>query len=151
MTQPNESREAEAIPVTLAHILGNVNTLRVELGNGLEKLVDLKTELIQHRGQIGVIQSDVQQLQSDAKAAAKAVTDADKAREDTATALEKQNTLAVSKAKDAVDTATRQSEEAARQSASIWAPYAKLFVILGVVLAALSAYAAFKYGSATSP
>jgi len=74
----------------------------------------------EHRGELGIIKSQVQQLRSDQRAAEKGVKDADKAREETASALEKQTADQVAKAKDAVDSATRQS-------ATIWAPYTKLF------------------------
>ena len=102
MTQPIEPREAEPVAVTLVRIETGVSNI-------LEKVTEVRAEVVVHRGQIGKIESNVQQLQSDQRAAEKAVTDADRAREQTADALEKQNTAAVSKAKDAVDAKARES------------------------------------------
>ena len=133
MTQPIEPREAEPVAVTLVRIETGV-------GNILEKVIDLKSEVIIHRGQIGKIESNVQQLQSDQRAAEKAVKDADKAREDTAAALEKQNALALAKAKDAVDSATRA-----------WAPRNFAIALGSLVIAAIAVYAAFKYGGSIAP
>jgi len=132
MTQPIEPREAEPVAVTLVRIETGV-------GNILEKVIDLKSEVIIHRGQIGKIESNVQQLQSDQRAAEKAVKDADKAREDTAAALEKQNALALAKAKDAVDSATRA-----------WAPRNFAIALGSLVIAAIAVYAAFKFGGSIS-
>jgi len=101
-----------------------------DIVNVLEKVTDLKAEVIQHRGQINVLESNVQQLQSDQKAAQKGVTDADKAREETADALEKQTTAMVAKAKDAVDSAARQSANSAQQSAQIWSPFARAITVI---------------------
>jgi len=132
MTQPIEPREAEPVAVTLVRIETGV-------GNILEKVIDLKSEVIIHRGQIGKIESNVQQLQSDQRAAEKAVKDADKAREDTAAALEKQNALALAKAKDAVDSATRA-----------WAPRNFAIALGSLIIAVIAVYAAFKFGGSIS-
>ena len=130
MTDPTEPRPAEAIPVTLERITGMVGGVAKDIVNVLEKVTDLKAEVIQHRGQINVLESNVQQLQSDQKAAQKGVTDADKAREETADALEKQTTAMVAKAKDAVDSAARQSANSAQQSAQIWSPFARAITVI---------------------
>ena len=140
MTQPNEPREAENMVVTLVRIETGV-------GNILEKVTEVRAEVAVHRGQIGEIQSNVQQLQSDAKAAAKAVTDADTARENTAAALEKQNALALAKAKDAVDSEARQSAALGVKTTTTWAPRNFAIAVVGVLIAALGAYAAFKFGT----
>jgi hypothetical protein len=133
MPNSTEPREAEPVAVTLVRIETGV-------GNILEKVIDLRAEVVVHRGQIGKIESNVQQLQSDQRAAEKAVKDADKAREDTAAALEKQNALALAKAKDAVDSATRA-----------WAPRNFAIALGSLIIAAIAVYAAFKYGATTSP
>jgi len=143
MTDPIEPRLAEAVPVTLMRIEGMVGGVSKDIVHLTETVTDLRNEVVHHREQLGTIESDVQQLQSDQRAAERAVKDADKAREDTAAALEKQNALALVKAKDAV-------EAEGRKAASVWAPYAKLFVVLGVAAALLSAYAAFKYGGSVA-
>lgn len=124
MTDPTEPREAEAVPVTLMRIEGMVCGVSKDIVHLAEKVTDVRTEVVEHRGDIGVIKSQVQQLQSDAKAAAKGVVDADKAREETAAALEKQTADQVAKAKAAVDSS-------AQKSVTTWRPYAAL--ITGIV------------------
>lgn len=109
MTEPTEPRLAEAIPVTLMRIEGMVGGVAKDVANLTERLTEVRAELVVQRGDIGVIKSQVQQLQSDQASAAKDLKAADKAREDTADALEKQNTTAVAKAKDAVDAKARES------------------------------------------
>jgi chromosome segregation ATPase len=111
-------------------IEGMVGGVSKDIANLTEKFIDVKAEVVVHRGQLGTIQSQVQQIQSDQAAAAKAVVDADKAREDTAAALEKQNADQVAKAKDAVDSAARQSADTAQKSASIWSPFARLITVI---------------------
>ena len=143
MTDPTEPREAEAVPVTLMRIEGMVGGVAKDIVHLTERVTDVRAEVIVHRGQLGTIESKVQQLQSDQRAAEKAVGDADRAREQTADALEKQNATAVAKAKDAVDSK-------ARESVSRWAPYANLITVAGFLVAALAVYAAFKYGSAAA-
>lgn len=123
MTASNEPREAEAMPVTLMRIEGMVGGVAKDLAHLAETVTEIRSEVVEHRGALGVIKSQVQQLQSDQRAAERAVKDADKAREDTADALEKQNTTAVAKAKDAVDSK-------ARESVSVWAPYARIITVL---------------------
>jgi methyl-accepting chemotaxis protein len=120
MTEVTEPRQAEDIAVTLVRIESGV-------GNILEKVQDLRTEVTQHRGEIHVIQSQVQQLQSDAGTAALALIAADKAREDTASALEKQTAEQVKKAKDAVD-----------QSVQRWTPAMRLYATLGAIAAVVT-------------
>ena len=114
----------EAMAVTLGRI-------EVKVGNILEKVSDVQAEVVQHRTAIGILRSDVQQLQSDQRAAVVGLELADKAREETALALEKQTKDAVDKAKDAVD-------EATRKSASIWSPFAKAFIVIAAAAAVAS-------------
>jgi len=135
MTDPTEPRLAEAVPVTLMRIQGMVGGVAKDIAHLTETMTDLRTEVTEHRGELGIIKSQVQQLQSDQRAAEKGVKDADKAREETASALEKQTADQVAKAKDAVDSATRQS-------ATIWAPYTKLFAIGAAILVALNIWQA---------
>lgn len=123
MTASLEPREAEAMPVTLMRIEGMVGGVARDLVHLGEKVTEVRSEVIEHRRQIGVNSSDIQQLQSDQRAAERAVADADRAREQTADALEKQNSTAVAKAKDAVDSK-------ARESASTFAPYARMITVL---------------------
>ena len=148
MTDTNTPREAESMPVTLAHILGNVNILRVELGNGLEKFGEVKAEVIQHRGQINVIQSEVQQLQSDAKASARAVIDAEEARQTTAQLLKEATKKALDDAKAADDKKVLDAKTLVEQSANTWLTPMRLAAIFGTVFAglgvALAVYVALK-------
>ena len=130
MPNPTEPREAEAVPVTLMRIEMLVAGVGKDVVHLTETVTDLRTEVIQHRGSIGVIQSQVQQIQSDQRAAEKAVELADKAREDTAAALEKQTADQVAKAKDAVDTVARQTVASAQKSASIWSPFARTITVI---------------------
>jgi chromosome segregation ATPase len=130
MTNPTEPHLAEAIPVTLMRIEGMVGGVAKDVANLTEKVTDIKAEVTTHRGQIGSLQSEMQQVRSDQATAAKDLKAADKAREDTAAALEKQTAEQVLKAKDAVDAATRQSEGAAAKSASIWSPFARMITVI---------------------
>ena len=127
MTDPIEPREAEAIPVTLERITGMVGGVAKDLVHLIETVTEVRTEVIQHRGTLGVLNSQIQQLQSDARAAAKAVIDATKAREDTASALEKQTADQVAKAKAAVD-----------QNTVTWLTPMRLTAILGTVFMGLA-------------
>ena len=127
MTDPIEPREAEAIPVTLERITGMVGGVAKDLVHLIETVTEVRTEVIQHRGTLGVLNSQIQQLQSDARAAAKAVIDATKAREDTAVALEKQTADQVAKAKAAVD-----------QNTVTWLTPMRLTAILGTVFMGLA-------------
>jgi len=111
-------------------IEGMVGGVAKDIANVMEKVTELRTEVVIHRGQIGDLKSDMQQVKSDQATAAKDLKAADKAREDTATALEKQTAEQVLKAKDAVDSATRQSESAAAKSASIWSPFARTITVI---------------------
>jgi len=135
MTNSSEPRQAEEVPVTLMRIEGMVGGVAKDIAHLTTTVTDIRTEVVEHRGDIGTIKSQVQQLQSDQRAAEKAVLDADKAREDTAAALEKQNALALAKAKDAVDSATRA-----------WAPRNFAIAVGSLVIAAIAVYIAFKYG-----
>ena len=127
MTDPIEPREAEAIPVTLERITGMVGGVAKDLVHLIETVTEVRTEVIQHRGALSVVDSQIQQLQSDARAAAKAVIDATKAREDTAVALEKQTADQVAKAKAAVD-----------QNTVTWLTPMRLTAILGTVFMGLA-------------
>lgn len=141
---PNEPRETEAMAVTLGRI-------DVKVTDILEKIGEVRAEVTQHRGKIGKLELDMQQVKSDQAAAAKDLKAADKAREDTAAALEKQNALALAKAKDAVDAEARQSAALGVKTATTWAPRNFGIALAMLAVAVLAAYAAFKYGSATSP
>ena len=81
MTNPTEPREPEAMAVTL----GRIDT---KVSNILDVIKEVRTEVIQHRGKIGALELDMQQVKSDQATAAKDLKTADKAREDTAAALE---------------------------------------------------------------
>jgi hypothetical protein len=130
MTQPIEPREAEAMAVTLGRI-------DVKVGNILDVIKEVRVEVTQHRGKIGKLELDMQQVQSDQATAAKDLLTADKAREDTAAALEKQNALALAKAKDAVDSEARQSAQSNAKSTSTWSKRQTLAAIGGFVLAVI--------------
>jgi chromosome segregation ATPase len=111
-------------------IEGMVGGVAKDIAHLTETVTDLRTEVVEHRGELGIIKSQVQQLQSDQRAAEKGVIDADKAREETAAALEKQTADQVAKAKDAVDSAARQSSASATQAAAVWSPFAKLITVI---------------------
>lgn len=123
MPNPTEPREAEAMAVTLGRI-------DIKVGNILDVIKEVRTEVVEHRGKIGKLELDMQQVKSDQTTAAENLKTADKAREDTAAALEKQNALALVKAKDAVEAEGRQSESAGQKSASIWAPFARTITVI---------------------
>jgi len=124
-----EPREAEAVPVTLMRIEGMVGGVAKDLANLAEKLGEIKVEVTQHRGQIGRLQSDVQQIKSDQASAAKDLIAADKARLDTASALEKQNKEALDKAKTAVDQSNQRWQPTARFYATIIALAAAVGIV----------------------
>jgi len=140
MPNPTEPREPEAMAVTL----GRIDT---KVSNILDVIKEVRTEVIQHRGKIGALELDMQQVKSDQATAAKDLLTADKAREDTAAALEKQNALALAKAKDAVDSEARQSAALGVKTTTTWAPRNFAIAVVGVLIAALGAYAAFKFGT----
>ena len=137
---PLPPREAEAMAVTLARIDTRVNSI-------LEKVSDVQAEVVRHRDAIGVLRSDVQQLQSDQRAAEASLKLADKARQDTALALEKQTKDAVDKAKDAVDSEARQSAALGVKAVTTWAPRNFGIALAMLVVATLAAYTAFKFGT----
>ena len=132
----------------MAVTLGRIDT---KVSNILDVIKEVRTEVIQHRGKIGALELDMQQVKSDQATAAKDLLTADKAREDTAAALEKQNALALAKAKDAVDSEARQSAALGVKTATTWAPRNFGIALAGLIIAALAAYAAFKFGSAAHP
>jgi hypothetical protein len=123
MPNPTEPREAEPMAVTL----GRIDT---KVGNILDVIKEVRTEVVDHRGKIGALELDMQQVKSDQATAAKDLLTADKAREDTAAALEKQNALALVKAKDAADAETRQTADNVQKSASTWQPYARMITVI---------------------
>ena len=124
MPPASEPRAIEDIPVTLMRIEGMVGGVAKDITNLTEKVVDLKTEVVDHRAQLGRLEGDMQQVKSDQATAAKDLRAADKAREDTATALEKQTAEQVRKAKDAVDSSNKR-----------WTPVARLYTTIGAVAA----------------
>ena len=140
MPNPTEPREAEAMAVTLGRI-------EVKVGNILDVIREVRAEVTEHRGKIGDLELDMQQVKSDQAAAARDLKTADKAREDTAAALEKQNALAVTKAKDAVDAEARQSAALGVKTTTTWAPRNFGIALATLFVAALAAYAAFKFGT----
>jgi hypothetical protein len=125
--------------------------IEVKVGNILDVIKEVRIEVVQHRGKIGTLELDMQQVKSDQATAAKDLLTADKAREDTAAALEKQNALALAKAKDAVDSEARQSAALGVKTATTWAPRNFGVAVVMLIVAALAAYAAFKFGSAAHP
>ena len=58
---------------------------------------------------------------------------------------------AVGKAKDAVDSEARQSAALGVKTATTWAPRNFGIALIGVLIAALGAYAAFKFGASITP
>lgn len=144
MTDPDKPREAEAMAVTLGRI-------DIKVGNILDVIKEVRTELVQHRGKIGALELAMQQVQSDQAAAAKDLKAADKAREDTAAALEKQNALALVKAKDAVEAEGRQTAALDTKTRSTWASRNFGVALLGLIVAALAVYIAFRAGGAVAP
>jgi len=128
-----EPREAEAVPVTLMRIEGMVGGVAKDIVNLTEKVTDIKTEVAEHRSQIGGLQSEMQQVRSDQAGAARDLKAADKARDDTAAALEKQTADMVAKAKAAVDQSTQRWTPAMRLYATIGAIAAVAATIVGVV------------------
>jgi hypothetical protein len=146
MPNPTEPREAEAMAVTLGRI-------DIKVGNILDVIKEVRTEVVQHRAKIGALELDMQQVKSDQATAAENLKTADKAREDTANALEKQNALALVKAKDAVEAEGRQTAALGVKTATTWAPRNFGVALVGLVVAVLAVYAAFKFGGsvATTP
>ncbi len=145
MTQPIEPREAEAMAVTLVRIETGV-------GNILEKVTEVRAEVVVHRGQIGTIESKVQQLQSDAKVAAKAVIDAEDARQTTAELLKEATEKTLKEAKAADDKKVADAKTLVEQSTTKWSPALRMSVIFGTVFAGLvvliAAVVAFRSGMA---
>ena len=111
----------------MAVTLGRID---VKVGNILDVIKEVRTEVVQHRGKIGALELDMQQVKSDQATAAKDLLVADKAREDTAAALEKQQALALIKAKDAAEAEARQIESNTAKSTSTWQPYARMITVI---------------------
>jgi ParB-like chromosome segregation protein Spo0J len=135
MTEVTQPREAEAIPVTLAHITGAIGGVAKDVVNVLEKVTDLKAEVIQHRGQISGLQSEMQQVKSDAKTAAKAVIDAEEARQTTAELLKEATKKALDDAKAADDKKVLDAKLLVEQSTTTWSKRQTLAAIGAFVLA----------------
>jgi len=131
MTDPNEAD----LGATLTRIEVKVSETAKDVVNVKELLVDIKAEVIQHRGQIGTIESHVQQLQSDAKAAAKAVIDAETARLTTADLLKEATEKTLKEAKAADDKKVLDAKTLVEQSTTTWSKRQTLAVIGGFILA----------------
>ena len=136
-----EPREAEQTAVVLAEIKGMIGGVAKDVVNVVELLKEVRGEVIQHRGQISGLQSEVQQLQSDAKTAAKAVIDAELIRQTTAELLKEATaeTLATAKAADdkKVSDAKTLVEQSNAQSSSTWSKRQTLAAIGGFILAVI--------------
>ena len=135
MTEATAPREAGTVAAALTRIEVKVSETAVTVANILERFGELRTEVVQHRGQIGAIESNVQQLQSDAIAAAKAVIDAEKARLDTAALLKEATEKTLKEAKAADDKKVLDAKTLVEQSTTTWSKRQTLAVIGGFVLA----------------
>ena len=135
MTQPIEPREAENMAVALAEIKGMVGGVAKDVVNVVELLKEVRGEVIQHRGQIVTIQSDVQQLKSDATVAAKAVVDAELIRQTTAELLKEATAETLATAKAADDKKVSDAKTLVEQSTSTWSKRQTLAAIGGFILA----------------
>ena len=133
MTEANEAD----LGATLTRIEVKVSETAKDVVNVKELLVDIKAEVIQHRGQIGTIESHVQQLQSDAKASAKAVIDAEDARQTTAQLLKEATKKALDDAKAADDKKVLDAKTLVEQSANTWLTPMRLAAIFGTVFTGL--------------
>jgi len=137
MTATNEPSEDKTLAATLTRIEVKVSETAKDVVNVKELLVDTKAEVIQHRGQIGKIESHVQQLQSDAKAAAQAVIDAELARQTTAELLKEATKKALDDAKAADDKKVLDAKTLVEQSANTWLTPMRLAAIFGTVFTGL--------------
>ena len=135
MTEATAPREAGSVAAALTRIEVKVSETAVTVANILERFGELRTEVVQHRGQIGVIESHVQQLQSDAKASAKAVIDAEDARQTTAQLLKEATKKALDDAKAADDKKVLDAKTLVEQSTTTWTKRQTFAVIGGFVLA----------------
>jgi len=148
MTNPSEPRQAEEVPVTLMRIEGMVGGVAKDIAHLTATVTDIRTEVVEHRGDIGNIKSQVQQLQSDAKASARAVVDAEDARQTTAQLLKEATKKALDDAKAADDKKVFDAKTLVEQSASTWLTPMRLAAIFGTVFTglgvALAVYVALK-------
>jgi len=135
MTEATAPREAGTVAAALTRIEVKVSETAVTVANILERFGELRTEVVQHRGQIGTIESHVQQLQSDAKAAAKAVIDAETARLTTADLLKEATEKTLKEAKAADDKKVLDAKTLVEQSTTTWSKRQTLAVIGGFILA----------------
>ena len=126
MPNPTEPRPAESMAVSQARAEGKIDVVITSINNLTEKVVDLRSEVTDHRVAIGALQSDMRQVKSDATEAAKAVIEAEVARKNTATAVEEADKKRVADAKSLVD-----------QSAQKWSasPMMRISVVGGFLVA----------------
>lgn len=127
-----EPRETEAVAVTLVRIDLKVDGIAKDISNVLEKVNEVRLEVIDHRCQIGKLQSDMQQVQSDAEAAAKAVIDAEVTRKNTAHTVQEEMEKRVAAAK-----------ALAEQSKAVWSPFQKMLLVITAATAVAVALAAW--------
>jgi len=132
MTEP---READPVTTALTRIEVKVSETARDVVNVLEKVTTWGVEVVAHREQIVIIQSDVQQLQSDAKAAAQAVIDAEISRKTTAELLKEATEKTLKEAKAADDKKVLDAKTLVEQSTTTWSKRQTLAVIGGFVLA----------------
>ena len=132
---PNPTDPQTTLTETLTRIEVKVSETAKDVVNVKELLVDIKAEVIQHRGQIGTIESHVQQLQSDAKAAAKGVIDAEDARVAVALLLKETTKKALDDAKAADDKKVLDAKTLVEQSTTTWSKRQTFAVIGGFILA----------------
>ena len=135
MTEATAPREAGSVAAALTRIEVKVSETAVTVVNILERFGELRTEVVQHRGQLSTIESNVQQLQSDARAAAKAVIDAETARLSTAELLKEATEKALSDAKAADDKKVLDAKTLVEQSTSVWSKRQIVTFIVGTVVA----------------
>jgi len=138
---------------TLTRIEVKVSESAKDITSVLEKVTGVGAEVVVHRGQIVVIQSEVQQLQSDAKAAAQAVIDAETARKSTAELLKEATEKTLKEAKAADDKKVLDAKTLVEQATSTWltpmrlaAIFGTVFTGAGVLIAALVALRSFGAG-----
>ena len=129
--------EPRGVAETLTRIEVKVSESARDIVNVLEKVTTWGAEVVVHRGQLGKIESDVQQLQSDAKAAAKAVIDAETARETTAALLKEATKKALDDAKAADDKKVLDAKTLVEQSTNTWTHRQTLVAIGGFILAVI--------------
>jgi len=135
MTEVTQPREDKSLAATLTRIEVKVSETAKDVVNVKELLVDIKAEVIQHRGQIGVIESHVQQLQSDATVAAKAVIDAEQQRLTTADLLKEATEKTLKEAKAADDKKVADAKTLVEQSTTTWSKRQTMAAIGGFIVA----------------